>query len=178
MNSIIPLFSGFVGTIIGATINDDGARLRSMHGESNWRSKLLDLCSTEEVTKKDIYSLRAFVRPFPNNFKLENLDSGINKLKDEINKENKTDSNSDQGENKEELDIDDVIILFCEYASKNFDNVNRLALAQDFRMLCRVLLKYDWLVQRFEVTPNNTTLDSKIEDLRSEAIKSIKLLQV
>lgn len=141
-------------------VNNTEARLRSMHGESNWRSKLLDLCATENVKKRDLYALRAFVRPFPTN---------------QVFNDNKTLKEIVRiGEYKnKDFDIDDLIILFCEYSLEEFDSANRVNVANDFRMLCRVLLKYDWIVQRTEVTGTKKELEQKIDILKSKAVEGI-----
>ncbi len=129
------MFSSLIGAIIGAVISSNISYKSNAHGESGWRSKLLDLSSVEAVGMKEILKLQSFINPTKNDTNLLNDFCNIN-------------------------DLDDLTSYFCNAAMKDLvipSYVSHRAIlpnksdmyfdADDFRYICKVVLKNDWIVE-------------------------------
>lgn len=89
-----------------------------IHEESGWRSKLLKLSYSELISEKELIKLQSFVNPVAQFNGLKNLDGIINKF------------------------CQDEQIIAKRHGG-HLPNKE----ADKFRLLCRVLLKHDWIRQ-------------------------------
>ncbi|MCC4485932.1 hypothetical protein [Limosilactobacillus reuteri] len=77
LSSLTSLVVSLITVYVAARITNPASDRRVVHGESNWRSELLKLCSIETVTDKELLQLRAFVRPFSKEDNWNELDNII-----------------------------------------------------------------------------------------------------
>ncbi|WP_431815011.1 hypothetical protein [Limosilactobacillus portuensis] len=112
---------GLVGSIIGAIFSFLGSTIvfkGKIHEESGWREKLLKLSYSELISKKKLIQLQSFVNPLAQFDGLKNLDGLINKF------------------------CQDEQAVVKKYGGYLPDKE-----AEQFRLLCRALLKHDWINQ-------------------------------
>lgn len=124
-STIIASLITFLASVIVATlIKIPASNKQTIHGESNWRSELLKLCSVEIVTNKELLQLRSFVNPFKKPNQYDDLGKIV-------------------------YDLDNMIIDFCQryYGKINSKNVDEISF--QFRMIARTLLKYDWNYSKY-----------------------------
>lgn len=117
------MFSGLIGALIGALATAVGGLMSfksSIHEESGWREKLLVLSQKHNVKQKHLVQLQSFVNPVS---KAENAQECRN--------------------------LDMLINFFCSKKLKEYTNGSSLKLedSDKFRVLCRALLKHDWINQ-------------------------------
>lgn len=121
MGSIISGLIGALFSFLGATIAFKG----KIHEESGWREKLLKLSSTELVSKAELLQLQSLVNPV----KYTDKDDG--KLIQDA------------------KSLDNLINDFCIAKIEELDWQYYLPDddSEHFRLLCRALLKHDWINQ-------------------------------
>lgn len=111
------ILTAIATTLITVIILEPSNNKRAIHSESNWRSELLKLCWIKIITDEDILKLRSLVNPY---FKDKQISDG------------------------NILDIDNVIIEFCQTYYQNLFKKDIEKISLEFRVLARTLLKYDW----------------------------------
>lgn len=111
------VFTAIATALIAVIILEPSNNKRAIHSESNWRSELLKLCWIKIITDEDILKLRPLVSPY---FKDKQMSDG------------------------NILDIDNVIIEFCQTYYQNLFKKDIEKISLEFRVLARTLLKYDW----------------------------------
>lgn len=127
MASIIGALIGALVGVFSSLITTNISYKSSTHSESGWREKLLTLTGKEHISIKELEQLRAFVHPF----------------------------DGDLLSYEECSNVSDMIIIFYNLAKKKLQNSSQCLPehncqridSQTFRILCRALLKYDWINQ-------------------------------
>ncbi|WP_295729529.1 hypothetical protein [uncultured Limosilactobacillus sp.] len=118
MKSVDVTMISAVMAFIASLIACNLAFKSKIHEESDWRKKLLELSYSELVSKRELIQLQSFVNPLAQFNDLKNLDGLINK--------------------------------FCQDEQavvKRHGGYLPNKEAEKFRLLCRVLLKHDWIRQ-------------------------------
>lgn len=71
-----------IATVFGYFYNKSQSRIQSIHAESNWRSRLLDLEKKHLYTTDDLLELNSFINPYHKKhfFSKDNLDIYINNV--------------------------------------------------------------------------------------------------
>ncbi|MBC8743958.1 hypothetical protein H5W18_04810 [Lactobacillus sp. Marseille-P7033] len=118
-----------IGGLIGALITYMGTILTfksKIHEESGWREKLLKLSYAELISKRELIKLQSFVNP---------VKYTTGKDKEELIKDSKN--------------LDSLINNFCRAKIEELDWQYYLPDqdADNFRLLCKALLKHDWINQ-------------------------------
>lgn len=69
-----------IATVFGYFYNKSQSRIQSIHAESNWRSRLLDLEKKHLYTTDDLLELNSFINPYHKKHGKDNLDIYINNV--------------------------------------------------------------------------------------------------
>lgn len=133
---LVSIFAPIISAVVTIMVVVPASYHAAIHKESNWRARLMELCSIEVITDKKILELRALANPYrkPNR----------------------------------DLDLDNIIIKFCDNYYNHITAENSKKVARQFRMIARTLLKHDWnyskhIILRWKIKKKNKDLVTKLK---------------
>lgn len=80
LTSVTATVLTIIATVFGYFYNKSQSRIQSIHAESNWRSRLLDLEKKHFYTTDDLLELNSFINPYHKKHGKDNLDIYINNV--------------------------------------------------------------------------------------------------